>query len=238
MYQESIPTALLGQKRGDEEVEMSGDTPMDTTAHPEDELLIAHAAGDLTVVASMPVIAHLVACPECARTVERYAVVRGVVREDDSVEVPAALLAQVHALFAAARPTFAARASEALAPARRLVADLVFDSWGRLAPGFAAVRGASDGRQFSWNAGEIDVDVQVLPAAPGASSLRLVGQVGGAAFPVGSIALTRENGEQAAFARPDAFGAFSLDAPAGIYDLELIIEDALLILPGVEVGQG
>lgn len=218
---------------------MNGSAEMDNTAgnHPDDVLLIAHAAGDLAMVDAMPVIAHLVGCPECARTVERYAIVRGVVRADDSVDAPESLMAGVFAMFAAARPTIASRVAQAFAPARRIVAELVFDSWARTAPGFAAVRGEADGRQFSWIAGELDVDVQVLPAEPGATSLRLVGQVGGQQGAVGSVALTRESGEQVAAAAPDAFGAFSLTAPAGVYDLEMTIDGALVILPGVAVGQ-
>ncbi|MFM9108934.1 MAG: zf-HC2 domain-containing protein [Chloroflexota bacterium] len=212
---------------------------MDAANHPVDEILIAHAAGELSPSAALPVIAHLAACPECVGTVRRYAVVRSAVREDDSVEAPAAVIAGVHALFAATRPTLRSRAADAAAPVRRMVADLVFDSWGRLAPGFAAVRGAADGRQLSWSAAEpaLDADVQVLAAEPGAAVLRLVGQVatGAGDGAAREVALVRD-GERVAAAEPDGFGAFSLAAPAGRYELEVNLDGTLVVLPGVELG--
>ncbi|MGI9254974.1 MAG: hypothetical protein ACR2J8_14620 [Thermomicrobiales bacterium] len=215
---------------------MSDTATADQTNHPDHEALIAHAAGELEQNETMVIVAHLVGCDLCARTVARFAAAREAVRTDDAVAVPMTALTSVYALFTSAQPGIAGRVQQAVAPLRRLVAEITFDSWGKRAPGFAAVRGAADGRQFSWSAGDLDIDVQVLPAEPGAASHRLVGQIGGQDGPVVSVALARENGQQVALARPDEFGAFALEAPVGAYDLEMIVDGALVIVPGVEIG--
>jgi len=205
----------------------------DPTAHPDDEDLIDHlAAGE---PAGSGVGRHLATCHACAETAALLALVRDTVVDDARHPVPAAAVARAQALFRTMTAETGRGVAAPLAAMRRIAADLVFDSWGRLAPGFAGVRGNGESRHLVWQADEFDIDVQVQPADAGFG--RLLGQVsapeGGRAL---SCVLSDRSGEAVVSAGLDEFGAFALDAPAGAYDLLLETADAILVLPGIQVG--
>lgn len=203
----------------------------DPTAHPDDDDLIGHLAAGSP--AGSGVGRHLASCRACAETAALLALVRDTVVDDARHPVPATAVARAQALFGADRAGRGVAAP--LAALRRIAADLVFDSWGRLAPGFAGVRGNGESRHLVWQAGEFDIDVQVQPGEAGIG--RLLGQV---TAPEGEPALTcvlsDRTGAAVATAELDEFGGFALDAPAGEFDLLLETTDAILVLPGIQVG--
>lgn len=179
-------------------------------AHPDDEDLFAWAAGDSA---------------------------------DAAEPVPVATRARAVALFAGApfltpAPDPLSAAREAIGRVRRLVAAVTFDSWGTLAPGFAGVRGAASGeRQLSWVAGDLEVDLQATRHADG--SWMLLGQVAapeGTAIRAVELAPAGSADDPAVAAAPDEFGGFDLAAGPGAWDVLVRLDDALVVLPGLEVG--
>lgn len=212
-----------------------------TGMHPADEALFAWAAGDRAGRDDVGV--HVAGCASCRETVASWALVEEVVRADAAEPVPAATRARAVALFAAApflapAPDPLAAARDAIERVRRLVASITFDSWGALAPGFAGVRGAAGGeRQLSWAAGEMEIDLQATRTANGLWAL--LGQVaapeGTAIRAVELAPAGREDAPIAAVA-PDEFGGFALAAEPGAWDVLVRLDDALVVLPGLEVG--
>jgi len=202
--------------------------------HPSDEELLAMAGEATTLTAGDR--AHLQACPVCADRLAAYRLVHATLRADDRFAPPPATLARAKALFAGARqPTLVEQARDLVAAARRLVAELTFDSWGMLAPGLSGVRGGLAARQLVWMSGDVEVDLQISPAQPeGAWSL--LGQVAMPESGKASVTLLDAGGAAAARAEADPYGMFELAAPAGRYDLTVTLPDAVLVLPGLEVG--
>ena len=86
-----------------------------------DEKLIAFAAGELSAAEATAVARHAGTCSRCAATVKRYQAIRELVRSDDSVEPPFAVLARARALMSLDARSHAQKASAAL-PGRRLFA--------------------------------------------------------------------------------------------------------------------
>jgi hypothetical protein len=222
--------------------------------HPADDDLFAWAAGDRA--GREAVGAHVATCAACEQTAAAWTLAAVTVRADDAPPIPAALRARAVALFAdapflaptpmlaptadplaAVRDAVAAAANEAAAGLRRLVAVVTFDSWGALAPGFAGVRSGGPGRerQLSWMAGALEVDLQASRVAEGA--WMLLGQV---AAPAGTAVRAVElapagEARAVATAEPDEFGAFDLAATAGAWDIRVRLDDALVVLPGLDV---
>lgn len=212
-----------------------------TGVHPDDEALFAWAAGERA--GRNEVGAHVADCPACRTAVDAWALARAVVRGDAADPVPAATRARAVALFATApflapAPDALAAVHDAIARVRRLVASATFDSWGALAPGFAGVRGAARGeRQLSWSAGEIEIDLQATRG--GDVAWTLLGQVAapeGTAIRTVELAPAGQEDAPVATAVPDEFGGFGLPAGSGAWDLLVRLDDALVVLPGLEVG--
>jgi hypothetical protein len=117
----------------------------------------------------------------------------------------------------------------------RIVASLLFDNF-RQAP-LAAVRGVTRSRQLLFNAGEIDIDLQITAERYGAT---LLGQVlsnqplAPEAVPI--VRLYR-SGEVIRTAASDAQGQFAFRAvTAGVYDLGVMLAHREVVLEGLELA--
>ena len=201
--------------------------------HPNDEQLIAYAGDELNRADATVVPDHVVSCARCAGTVARYRMVRDLVRVDEADVPPVATLARAKALFSAPTP-FPAR--DRLAPLRRIIAELVFDSGAGLNPALAGFRGGGE-RHLTYEAEAIEIDLQLQPPAAQGGAWRLLGQI--AAEPEAPTVLEiLPAGEDApvSAARADEYGMFQLSAPARRYDVVARFPDKLVILPGLEIG--
>ncbi len=204
--------------------------------HPSDDVLLAMAGG-----ATMPPageIAHLDDCPVCADRLTLYRLVRATLGEDARFAPTAATLARAKALLGCEQRASPVRqAAEVVASARRLVAEVVFDSWGVLAPGLSGVRGGLTARQLVWMSGDVEVDLQIAPAQPAGATWSLLGQVASPdALAPASVDLLDAGGTTTAHAEADPYGMFELAAPAGRYDLTVTLAGSVLVLPGLMVG--
>ena len=204
------------------------------------EQLIAYAGDELEPAAAAAAATHVAGCPECAATVARYRLVRTTLLEDDSPTPPPATLARAKAIFAQQRR---ADPVDLLAPLRRVLARISFDSRGgfgdAFGPAFAGVRGAASGYQLAYEseAGEVDLQVEP-PAGPGSTEWRVLGQVAvDEAVPGIRVALVPSGTEAAAVeAEADEYGVFGMDAPVGRYDLTIRLPTVALVVPDLEVG--
>lgn len=202
--------------------------------HPIDiQTLLAFAAGDLTAAAAAPVAAHLVSCARCAATVGRYRAVRAAGRADQSEAPPADTLARARALFAERRAT--ARPAPGWHDALpRLVAALTFDS--RTA--WAGARGGVGGYQLGWECDRADIDLHL---AREGRDWHLLGQVmahdeGALPLTVALLPIATADTEAARLATPtDARGRFTLRAAPGRYDLHVMLPDAHIVLPHLDL---
>lgn len=192
------------------------------TNHPGDEMLLAYAADEAGAAAAAAIGDHLAHCRRCSATVAGYRLVRDLVRADAGP--PPEAVARVKALFAGT-----------VGAARRIVAEVTFDSWGVLAPGLAGVRGGLAGRQLVWTSSDAEVDLQLAPSPRG--EWNLIGQVAADDLTDTTVELVTPGGAGGdRKATADPFGMFEFDVPPGRYDLLVRLPQAVLVLPNLEVG--
>lgn len=204
----------------------------------DDERLLAYAAGELTAAEAAALAPLLDAAPARA-AVARYRAVRAILHADDSVAPPAAVLARAKAIFPArAAPREADHRLGLLTAARRLVADLTFDSGGGLAPALAGFRGGGTSRRLVFEANGMVVDLQVEPPLDHEQRWQIMGQVETDILDGGLVVgLAPLDDEGAAIAvTTDAHGGFHLSALAGRYNIFVRIEDAIVVLPNLVIG--
>jgi anti-sigma factor RsiW len=168
---------------------------------------------------------HIASCARCAAELARLSRVVELMRADSGEDPPLHVAAQVAALF---------RTQRAPAPAglrQRRSAGLHFDS--RRIPQPAGLRaGAQSERQLLFNAGDIDVDLQIVQAG---ELWSIAGQVLGSK-PSGQVDLQGAGG--AARAALNELGEFRFPPlPAGIYTLTLRLADADIEVAELEVGR-
>ena len=146
----------------------------------------------------------------------------------------------------------AAHAGALLTQARRLVAELAFDSWAQpmLAHGMRSARAPT--RHLLFSAEGRDVDLRVIPNAASysiagqilgpddAGSIELVAELGAdlAADLEADLATDRARSGAALTAQLDALGEFRIDSvPPGRYVMTLRLAAGDIVLPAVNVGE-
>ncbi|MDQ3695933.1 MAG: hypothetical protein M3464_20280 [Chloroflexota bacterium] len=203
-----------------------------------DERLLAYAAGELPATGAETMEAILMTNPERAAMVARYQAVQRVLRADDSVEPPAAVLTRAMAIFPArAERTAPDRLFGLFNAARRVVAELTFEAGGGM-PALAGFRGGDATRQFVFEAEGTVVDLQIEPPIDHEQRWRIMGQVetdlldGG--LVVGLAPLSDEG--SAIAVTTDAHGGFHFSAIAGQYNIFVRIDETLVVLPNLVIG--
>ena len=200
--------------------------------------LIDYAAGDLAPPEAARVREHVRRDPEAAATIASFRAVRRSVAEDDSVAPAADAIARARAIF---RPEAgAAKHLEWLEGVATTVARRIFDS--RLQP--VAVRYADTGRriQLTYETDDLEVDLQAerLAAAAGAAEAprwRLMGQINPAPESADIAVAVVVSGTASPVAQTwtDDRAWFSLEVPAGAYDLCLALPQGPVVLPKLEL---
>lgn len=186
------------------------------------ERLVDLAEGRLPQAQHAALLAQVQADPQLNAEYARLSRLIALMRTDDSVDAPEAVVARAIKLFqsraAAPRPGLL----------RRLAALLTFDS--AQAPLAMGLRSASSGsRQLLFSAETCDIDVRVSPARDG---WMIMGQVLGEEAP--GVVRLNPSGMQVEL---NALGEFSLPVvPAGRYSLTLALPDQEIETPEFAVG--
>jgi len=206
------------------------------TDHPiTTEVLLADLAGELDLTTARFVANHVATCETCKMTVEYYRTVADVVRGDASLTLPPQTVQRAKALFNAGRFTVT---ESVLAPIRRVLAQLTFDSRGGLTPALAGFRGEASGYQIAFAGAGAEVDLQIEAPTRLDEPWHLLGQIALTDETPAMMVEIAKPGEVASVARTaaDEFGMFSLEVPAGQYDFVVTLPEFLLVLPNLEVG--
>ncbi len=196
------------------------------------ERLLAYVAGDLSAEEAAAIEAELATDTDAARVIADYRMIAAAVQADAARPVPAELIAKAKAIFrrrAVQGPGLVDRL-------RALVADLTFDSRAEVA--LAGLRGQAQAHQLSYQAGDLEIDLQLDPVGEGdGRRWRVLGQVSADELPqVRSVQLTAAGSEQVLDeASADEHAMFSLDLEAGVYDLFLDVAGERIVLQGLRM---
>lgn len=200
------------------------------------EKLIAYAAGEISGPERIAIEQALQQNPAARATLARFAAARQAILADDTVDVPAATLAAAKEQFTEHLARLAKHHPSWLDVAKRVIADLVFDS--RSTAALAGVRGAHQAFQLSLESPIANIDLQITPVTePGAARWVLVGQVvidrpetlaGVALAPTGTV-------DAVVTVPPDSSGMFRVSAPPGTYDLLISVGDAVVVFEKLEL---
>ncbi len=202
------------------------------------EDLLAYAAGELPPEKAAKIAAHLNADPEAAVVLREVEAISKCIAEDGAVGPPQQTQADAKAIFKS-KP--AAQVPGWLDRAGAVIAQLVFD--GRLQPAGFRYAGARRRVQLTYEAPGLEIDVQAerVDAAGGPGDRRcwhLIGQIEPASCgrdcPVALLAAKTTS--LVAQTKTDDRAVFTLEAPAGRFDLVLGLPGGALLLPGVELG--
>ncbi len=197
--------------------------------------LIDFAAGELGDHEAAAVAAHVASCAECAGTVARYRVVRGVLGAAEAFAPPAATMARAKALFA--RELSHSPSSRPAEVVKRVIARLAFDSRSGLA--LSGVRGAGSTYHVVFEGDLADVDLQIERLHEREGGVwQILGQVSVDEPPSPVVVgLVPSNAVVPAVeVEADEHGVFTVRAPEGRYDLHIRLASALMILPDVDIG--
>lgn len=204
--------------------------------HPNLEDLLSYAAGTTEGFDISHVTTHLAVCTDCAGVVARYQLAADTVRADAMIVPSPEVLARAKSLFspgAAAAPT---PLRDVLAPVRRVIAELIFDSHGGLTPSLAGFRGGGD-RHVTFVAESVQIDLHVQAPMKRDGSWQIHGQVDALASGGSQVDIVQSGKEHAvARVRVDDQGIFALEAPAGRYDILVRLPDVIHVLPGLSFG--
>ena len=179
------------------------------------EEILAYLCGEATPVQAEQLRSLEASDPTFARQLRSAATTIDTLRSDRTPSVPAEWLASARALF---KPQPRTAAPGWLESAVQRLAALVYDS--RVQPSLAGFRGADDAVQLAFEAGETEIDVQVLP--PGDTPVtRVIGQISGSAGARMDVALIEsQTGTLVDSGAADDSGVFTLLAAApGEYDI-------------------
>ncbi|MHC5113010.1 MAG: anti-sigma factor [Planctomycetota bacterium] len=200
-----------------------------------DEKLLAFAAGELEGTEAQQVQAFIADHPEAAATVTLYRLAKTRRRLDDTVAPSATAVERAKAVFSQRTATAPAGWLDRLT---EIVARVVYDS--RLQP--AAVRYTDTGSRFQLSfetdAADVDLQAERLTAGDDAPERwRLIGQLSADPEPgvVEARAETAGGGEVVGTARSDERSIFTLDLAPGTYDIRIVLADAEIVLPNIEV---
>ncbi len=203
-----------------------------TVGHEE---LVAYASGELRDHEAARVEAYLALAADAAREVAELRGVLETMRSDDSEAPPAEVVARA---VAARSDQPRATMGGWLVHARRIIAELIFDSRAQLA--LDGYRGAGSTCQMAYESrcGRVDLRVSANPAGP--HPWRIHGQVVlGEDAPVGPVALVAAGTtDPVATVTPDQHGRFRIDAAPGLYDLLVSLDQGqrVIVHPALEVG--
>ncbi len=199
------------------------------------EELVAYASGELRAAEAARVEAHLALAPDTAREVTELRQVLATLRTDDS-EAPAAevVARAVAALSDKPRATMPGW----LVHARRIIAELVFDSRAQFA--LNGYRGPGSSCQLAYESPCGRVDLRLSANAAGPKPWRIRGQVVlGEDAQVGPVALVAAGTtDPVATVAADQHGRFRIDAATGLYDLLVSLDQGqrVIVHPALEVG--
>ncbi len=202
------------------------------------EDLLAYAARELGPAEAARIEAHLEADSAAKTMVSCFAAVRKCVAEDDSIEASEEISARAKAIFGGnpveSGPSWLDRLGAT-------IAQVIFDS--RLHPAGVRYAGAGGCVQLTYETDNLDVDLQAerteAVGDPGAGPRwMLIGQINPAEDGPGSPVALVTSGTSflVAQTKADERAIFTLDAPAGRYDLFLGLPDGVIILPGLDLG--
>lgn len=210
---------------------------------PTFEQLIAFAAGDLPEPQRNQVASFVASNPDAAAAVNAWRTVSRIAAGDDSVEVPAAALARAKSIFnsraaQSARPSVVANWLQAI---DRFVATLIYDS--RVQPASVRFAESDDRRTMTFQTADGDVDLQAEripePVVEGASQparWRIMGQVAEPECAARDIALVEHEGNSPLVqVLTDARGTFSVECPAGRFDILIRRGDGSIVLSPIDL---
>ncbi|MEW6125980.1 MAG: zf-HC2 domain-containing protein [Acidobacteriota bacterium] len=201
---------------------------------PPFEKLIAYLEGEADKPLTLAVHSHLESCASCNAARAWYEQVKAIAANDETVAPPEWVLRRASKIFGSQnlRETFVERAG-------RLIAALVFDSFGNL--GFAGARSfASAERQLLYRAEPYSIDLQLTPAADAQGELK--GQIlRDDEFKFDSVAEVElhllRDGQTILTTNTNKFGEFSLSKLAtGNYDLQFETREISITVVGLPVG--
>lgn len=201
------------------------------------EDLIAYAAGELPPEKAAEIAAHLNADPEAAVVLREVETISRCIAEDGAVDPPQQTQAAAKAIFKGKPATVPGWLDRTGA----VIARLVFDA--RLQPAGFRYAGARRRVQLTYEAQGLEIDVQAerVDAAgnPGdRPRWHLIGQIepasSGRDRPVALLAAKTTS--LVAQTKTDDRAIFTLEAPAGRFDLMLGLPGGPVLLPGVELG--
>lgn len=197
---------------------------------PSFDELLAYAANELDATRMSEVRQHLASNTTDAGVVREIERTLGVMRGDDSVAPPEAVMARARALFHKAVRVNAPTLTEKL---RRIVAQLTFDN--RRQPALAGYRSVAQAIVLSFAVDGVEVDLQIEPPAKReADQWRMMGQVNADRLPAGIALRDAQTGTVVREAVSETHGGFRFAAPAGKYEIAIRIGDDEVVLPDVE----
>lgn len=177
--------------------------------------ILALALGELDGPRAARCEALLGADPESLETLNRVRSALQVMRSDDSVMPPAAIVARVKQIFAASlpvRPTW-------LDTLQQWVAGILYDS--RRAPALAGFRAAQESVQLTYAVDADEIDLQLEPPSEGETRWTIFGQLPQRASNQAETCLMNSGGDLIATTRADEHGVFRFKAAPGNYSLAI-----------------
>jgi hypothetical protein len=204
-------------------------------SHPTDEQLLDYADDPSGALAHLA--RHVSDCDACSAYVAIQAMLTTAIRADHAAAPPAAVLLQAQQLMAE-RPASAVAdlLAKVTAPARRIIAEVIFDSWGTLAPGLSGVRGVAVVRHLTLAAGPAEFDLRLTPPVAPKKTWSLLGQIS-SDDPVSQIELISRKAAPVT-AAADTGGMFRAELPEGDWDVIMHMKDFVYVLPKLPVRRG
>lgn len=198
--------------------------------------LAALASGDLAPEEALAAEAEAERSAEASSALAVMRTVIAALRTDDSTEPTATSLQRAKAVFARMRAGQAQRSW--LDGIVESIAKLVHDT--RAQPALAGFRGAADGYQLTFEANELEIDLQIEQSSGSADDGALCQVIGQVSTPTGpgakSIAFTAPGTrESLAEIATDSRGVFSIALPRGRYDLLVEGSGGVVVVSGLDV---
>ncbi|MFM9108938.1 MAG: hypothetical protein ACKOWF_19805 [Chloroflexota bacterium] len=207
--------------------------------HPTEEQLLMYADDPVGPLAALA--AHVGECASCGGLVATHLTLAAAVRADRFDTPPAATLLRAQQLMAerAANGSKLAGLMEAVTqPVKRIVCEIVFDSWGSLAPGLSGVRGVGGARHLTLAAGPAEFDLRLTAPISPKTNWSLMGQVSGEDVVDRIEFVSRKAAPMSLSAAADPTGMFRAELPEGDWDVIMHTKDFVYVLPKLPVRNG
>ena len=195
---------------------------------------VAYAAGELAGDETARMEAWMASSPEAAARVAEIRDLLQIMRGDDSRPASRTAIDRAVATFATHRSH---AVTDWLSSARRILAELVFDSRRPLA--LAGFRGGMNGYQLAYQTSDATIDLQVSPSAQGAEAVWQVrGQISLRSGDEVADVVLLEHDTSAVAGRlaSDEHGCFKLSAGRGSYDLLVNVSAGTMLVPDLQIG--